>query len=141
MLSFLSENMVVLTLTCLAVVILLVIIFLMKVAIKHGKQGSGGFIADYGHIVANGRFDATGSHEGDRLLGHPVDRGQILRTGLVREIPEAFEADHALDIVPVFSAGLCMNAATHRLGAKMRWFLVCESHEADVAGLILRERE
>ena len=40
MLSFLSENMVVLTLTCLAVVILLVIIFLMKVAIKHGKQGA-----------------------------------------------------------------------------------------------------
>jgi type VI secretion system protein ImpL len=40
MLSFLSENMVVLTLICLAVVILLVIIFLMKVAIKHGKQGA-----------------------------------------------------------------------------------------------------
>jgi len=42
MLNFLSENMVVLTLACLALVILLVIIFLMRVAIKHGKQGANG---------------------------------------------------------------------------------------------------
>ncbi len=42
MLNFLSENMVVLTLAALALVILLVIIFLLRVAIKHGKQTASG---------------------------------------------------------------------------------------------------
>lgn len=40
MLTFLSENMVVLTLAALALVIFLVIIFLMKVAIKHGSPAA-----------------------------------------------------------------------------------------------------
>ena len=42
MLNFLSENMVVLTLSALALVILLAIVFLLKVAIKHGTQATAG---------------------------------------------------------------------------------------------------
>ena len=42
MLNFLSENMVVLTLASLALLIFLVIIFLMRVAVKHGKQSVNG---------------------------------------------------------------------------------------------------
>ena len=42
MLNFLSENMVVLTLSALALVILLAIVFLLKVAIKHGNQATAG---------------------------------------------------------------------------------------------------
>ena len=40
MLTFLSEHMVVMTLALLALVIFLVIIFLLRVAIKHGKPGA-----------------------------------------------------------------------------------------------------
>lgn len=40
MLNFLSENMVVLTLSALAIVILLAIVFLLKVAIKHGNPAT-----------------------------------------------------------------------------------------------------
>jgi len=94
-------------------------------------------VADNGDVVANCRVDSAGASEGECFLRHPVERGQFLRTGLVCEIPEAFEADHALDVVAVPPAGLGMNAAAHGLVGEMGRFLICVGDEADISWGIL----
>ena len=105
--------------------------------IESGEEGGRLLVADNGDVVANCRVDSTGASEGECFFRHPVERGQFLRTGLVCEIPEAFEADHALDVVAVLPAGLGMNAAAHRLVGEMGRLLACVGDEADISWRIL----
>ena len=105
--------------------------------IESGEEGGRLLVADNGDVVANCRVDSAGASEGECFLRHPVEHGQFLRTRLVYEIPEAFEADHALDVVAVLPVGLVVNATAHRLVGEMRRFLICVGDEADISWGIL----
>ena len=105
--------------------------------IESGEEGGRLLVADNGDVVANRRVDSTGASEGECFFRHPVEGRQFLRTGLVCEIPEAFEADHALDVVAVFPAGLGMNAAAHGLVGEMGRLFVRVGDEADISWGIL----
>ncbi len=109
--------------------------------IEEGEERSRLLVAHDGDVVADSRIDAPRAGEGKRFLGHAIERGQLLRAGFVRVIPEAFEADHALEVVTVFPAGCGVDAAAHRLVKEMGRLFVRVGDKADVSLGTLRLSE
>ena len=112
-----------------------------KRSVEAGEERRGLLVAHDGDVVADSRIDAPRAGEGERFLGHAVERGQFLRAGFVRVIPKAFQADHALEVVTVFPAGCGVDAAAHRLVEEMGRLFVRVGDKADVSRGTLRLSE